>query len=169
MTLMEGLARQTTWAGRSMIHNLKLLPAGKLDWRPAPTASSALDIVNHLAYWLIRMDRVLDQGEWCEPEFTPATDLPSAIALIAAGAEQHAAIVSGTVASDPWRMVRLPWGELPVAEVGAMVVVDLMHHHGQIVYLQALLGDEEIHLFEGGWGTVLRGSRGARVASSGAR
>jgi hypothetical protein len=86
------------------------------------------------------------------------TDLPSAIALITASTEQHAALLLQASALDPWRMVRLPWGEVPFAELAVMRVLDVIHHHGQIAYLQALLGDKEVDFFEDGWGTVLRGS-----------
>jgi uncharacterized damage-inducible protein DinB len=141
MTLMEGLARQTTWAARNTVHNLKLLPVDKLGWKPAPTANSALEIVNHLAYWLFRFGRLLDAGEWVEPEFTRATDLPSAIALITASAEQYAAVLQRTAEADMWRMVRWRQKEVPFAEVAMMPMLDVIHHHGQIAYLQALLGD----------------------------
>jgi hypothetical protein len=159
MTLMEGLARQTLWAARNTVYNLKLLPVDQLGWQPAPTANSALDIVSHAAYWLLRMGRLLEHGEWDEPRFTAATDLPSSVELITASAEQFAAVLQRASAEELGRMVRVPWGEFPFAEVAVMRVIDVIHHHGQIAYLQALLGDEEIHFFEDGWGTVLRGSR----------
>ena len=59
MVVMEVLARQVIWACENIACNLKFIPADKLEWKPAPGAKSALEIVNHAAEVLHRMSRVL--------------------------------------------------------------------------------------------------------------
>jgi len=38
----------------------------------------------------------------------------------------------------------------PLARAASLPVIDMIHHHGQIAYIQTLLGDEEFHFFEEG-------------------
>ena len=44
------------------------------------------------------------------------------------------------------KTLKLPFGEFPLSQAVSMPVVDLIHHHGQIAYIQTLLGDTEDHL-----------------------
>ena len=39
---LDGLAGQTTFFSRNIGHNLDFIPDDKLDWKPAPSALSAL-------------------------------------------------------------------------------------------------------------------------------
>jgi hypothetical protein len=146
---LEGMAKQMEWAGGNTSYNLGFIPADKLAWKPAPTAKSALEIVNHVGGFVLGMVSVARDGQWKDPQFTPATDLASAQNLVSGAAESYAAALR-TV--DPSRLggeVNLPFGTFPTSQALSMPVVDVIHHHGQIAYLQTLLGDEEMH-FAGG-------------------
>jgi hypothetical protein len=44
------------------------------------------------------------------------------------------------------RPVETPVGTLTGQRIAALAVIDLLHHHGQIAYIQTLLGDTETHL-----------------------
>jgi hypothetical protein len=150
MQPLEGLAGQITFAGKNTSYNLKFIPEDKLDWKPAPSAKSALEIVNHLAYFLAAMAPVIRGAEWAEPQFTPAANLAEAQSTLESVAEDYAAALRTVSAADLGRIVRLPFGEFPLARAATMGVVDAIHHHGQIAYIQTLLGDEAMHFFEMG-------------------
>jgi hypothetical protein len=130
--------------GRNFAFNLGYLPADKLDWKPAPTAKSALEIVNHTAYFLTGMASAV-AGGWVEPKYEPAGDLQSAQALITESANRYAAALEGVRPEDLQRKVDLPFGSFPLAQAASMAMVDLLHHHGQLAYIQTLLGDTEDH------------------------
>jgi hypothetical protein len=56
--------------------------------------------------------------------------------------------VQALLGLDPARLgetVELPFGTFPLARAASMPAFDLIHHHGQIAYIQTLLGDEESH------------------------
>ena len=46
------------------------------------------------------------------------------------------------------RMVSIAGGMLWAPRAELIPVLDLLHHHGQICYLQSLLGDQEMHWYE---------------------
>ena len=49
---------------------------------------------------------------------------------------------------DPARLgdtIELPFGTFSLGQCSGFPPFDLMHHHGQIAYIQTLLGDQEDH------------------------
>ncbi|HTE20118.1 MAG TPA: hypothetical protein VK689_17270, partial [Armatimonadota bacterium] len=56
---MEVPAQQMLWASKNAAYNLSFIPEDKLNWKPAPTANSALEIVNHVAFYIRAMIPVL--------------------------------------------------------------------------------------------------------------
>lgn len=64
LTLFEETAPVFVW-------NLDFIPADRLNWKPAPEAKSALEIVNHLAEYLDSISRRLDGRD---AAFVPAMD-----------------------------------------------------------------------------------------------
>jgi len=139
------LARQTRWTARNIAYNLNYIPADKLAWKPAETAKSALEIVAHVAGALSGMQPALAGGDYApqQPE-TPA-DREAARQLLLERAESYAAALEAVTPEQVGEVRELPFGTLPLAQVARMPVIDLVHHHGQIAYLQTLLGDEENH------------------------
>jgi uncharacterized damage-inducible protein DinB len=143
---LESLANIAYFAGNNTVYNLTFIPEDKLDWKPEPTASSALEIVNHVVGAVRSMLPVVRGGEWAPPEFTPATNLAEAQELLRSTTEEYVAALKQAKAEDLSRSVTV-YGRftLPVARAASMPVIDLVHHHGQIAYLQTLLGDQVPH------------------------
>lgn len=145
---LESAIRLAEFAGQNIAYNLEFFPADKLNWKPEPTAKSALEIVHHVSAFLNGMGSMLAGGEFTIAEPPAPTDLASAQALIRTATGVY---VQAALGVDPARLgetVELPFGTFPFARAATMPAFDLIHHHGQIAYLQTLLGDEESH-FEG--------------------
>jgi uncharacterized damage-inducible protein DinB len=145
MNPMEGLAQQAEWAAKNIAYNLEFIPADKLNWKPAPTASSALEILNHVVTAVRGTLPLLAGGEWTMPQFTPATNLAEAQQLLTESAEEYAAALRRIGPADLGRTVKMRRGSFPLPQAAGMPVADLIHHHGQIAYIQTLLGDTESH------------------------
>jgi uncharacterized damage-inducible protein DinB len=145
MSPLEVLARQLNWAGPDTAYNLGKIPEDRMDWKPAPTAKSALEIVNHVAGFTLSMVPVLSGEEWAPPRFQPATSREEAQELIRTSAAQYAEALKNASPETLARTIQLPMGPIPLREAINYPVVDLIHHRGQICYLQTLLGDEEDH------------------------
>ena len=147
MNHIEALAGQAEWAARNIAYNLDFIPADKLNWKPAPTANSALEIVNHVVMPLKNMKSVLGGGNlsYEKPDFAPATNLEEAKSLLISAAQEYAQALRAVKPEDLGRKIDVRFGTFPLAFVASMPVVDLIHHHGQIAYIQSLLGDTEAH------------------------
>lgn len=148
MNPMEGMARQMSWAGSNTAYNLGFIPQDKLNWKPAPTANSALDIINHTLPFITGMTPVLSGGAFAPPQTPPVTTLKDAQEQIKSAAEGYAAALRRLTPQDLERQITLPFGSFPLGQAASMPLIDLIHHHGQIAYIQTMLGDTESH-FEG--------------------
>jgi len=131
--------------GKNFVYNLQFIPADKLDWKSAPTAKSVMEIVNHLAYFQIAMAGVARGEGWKDPQFTPATNLDQAKELILSATGAFSDAISNLSEERLHDKVDLPFGSFMLVQVASMATVDLAHHHGQIAYIQSLLGDAEDH------------------------
>jgi uncharacterized damage-inducible protein DinB len=149
MNAMEALAAQMEWAGRNFVYNLKFIPDDKLDWKPAETAPSALEIVNHMADSLSRVRTRITGGEY-EPNIILATNREEAQALIHEEIGLYAQMLRATSNEELEQTVTFPWGEFSKAKLAEMMSIEVSHHHGQIAYIQMLLGDTESHFEEMG-------------------
>jgi hypothetical protein len=65
---LDGLARMTEFAGNNLAYNLEFIPADKLGWKPAPSAKSALEIIQHVTGALNSMRPILTGGEFTRSE-----------------------------------------------------------------------------------------------------
>src|SRR5262245_21781440 len=88
---LESLAHQAEFVARNMAYNLDFIPGDKLAWKPAPTAKSALEVVNHIAGAFKGMQPVLSGGSFTPGGFSPATTLAAAKELIIGAAKDYAA------------------------------------------------------------------------------
>ncbi len=126
---------------RSLVFNLNFIPSDKLDWKPAPEAKSALEIANHLTEFLRVVNQRLNPDS---SAFTPATTVDEAKAGLTQVSAQFIAAVRGASTATLNEQFR----EDHPFTTGWLVTVAIMdagHHHGQIAYIQTLLGDNEIH------------------------
>ena len=139
----EMVIGQLEFMSANLAHNLDFIPDDKLNWKPAPEANSVLEIVNHLAMPLSGMANALD-GRW-QVAFESAQDREEAKALITSLSAKYADKLRALSAEDMSRTVTTPMGDFPLPLAAGIPVIDLIHHHGQIAYIQTLLGDTEAH------------------------
>jgi hypothetical protein len=146
---LDGLARMTEFAGNNLAYNLEFIPADKLAWKPAPGAKSALEIIQHVTGALTAMRPVLTGGAFTRRQIPAPTDCRSAQEMLRSATREYAAALRQV---DPGRLgdtVDLPMGSFPLAQCSGFPSFDVMHHHGQIAYIQTLLGDQEDHFQAG--------------------
>lgn len=142
---LESVARLAEFAGQNLAYNLEFLPADKLTWKPEATAKSALEIVHHVSAFLLEMGGMLTTGTFTRSEVVLPADLASAQELVRNAAEIYVQALRSLEPSQLGDPVELPFGTFPLARAATMPAFDLIHHHGQIAYIQTLLGDEESH------------------------
>ena len=148
MNYQQTLAYQVRWTARNIAHNLSFVPPNKLDWKPAPTAPSVLEIVNHIASGMIAGQAVLQSGQWHgedEVRFAPATDAESARELLQKVAGEFALALEAVREEEMEKIIETPYGTMPLSYVMQFEPIDIIHHHGQITFIQQLLGDTESH------------------------
>lgn len=145
MDYLDTIAGQARFAATNIAYNLDYIPADKFDWKPAPTANSALEIINHVLAVFKRMEPILAGGEMSSEPATLATNAADAKQLLLAAVEKYVAALRAVPPESLSKPVTLRFGTLPLARVAGMPILDLVHHHGQIAYIQELLGDTETH------------------------
>jgi hypothetical protein len=145
-TDLQAAAVMLRYGVRSLIHNLKALPPDRLDWKPSPGARSALEAAGEVV-GALRMYLPILCGEECRFQGGhphPANLEEAERLLTAAAAEYAAALEAAGPALDGPRT--MPFGAVFQARRAVLFpVMDLFHHHGQVCYLQTLLGDPEMH------------------------
>lgn len=139
----ELIASQLNWAQANINNNLDFIPDDKLNWKPAPEAKSIIEIINH-ATGTVNMFTSLLQGT--KTELSPVTDCETAKAQVTNVIQAHQSAVAALPPSEGEQLVSTPLGDLPKGLIAALPVVELINHHGQITYIQTLLGDPESHL-----------------------
>lgn len=144
MEKLQSLADQIDFAARNTCYNLDFIPDDKFDWKPEPTAKSVLEIVNHICGNMVGGLGFLTTGEW-DPNYTPATDRDSAKKAITDSYSAYSAKVRTLKPEDLEGTFSLGEQTFPRSFLLGVSVFDAAHHHGQISYLQTLLGDEENH------------------------
>lgn len=142
----HALVSLLTWGSRNLVHNLAFIPDDQLTWKPAPGAKSALEIVLHTAESLRAMEPVLAGGDWT-PCPQAADNREDAGRLLLAAAESFSAALLRMPREGQDRAVVVGRRQVRVrlSRAAEMPVADVVHHHGQIVYIQTLLGDEAYH------------------------
>lgn len=126
---------------RSLVFNLDFIPGDKLDWKPAAEAKSALDIVNHLAEFLGSVSGHLDGRD---SEVIAVSEVTQAKQVLSQVAERFTLAVRHA----PTSLLEENFHDgMPFTNgwIATAAIMDAVHHHGQIAYIQTLLGDTEIH------------------------
>lgn len=138
-------ARLVRCMAASMATNLDYLPADKLEWKPTPEAKSALQVTAEVI-GVIRMILPIFRGEDMQMlPFPKLGSLEEAKALLADTAESYATALENA-GPELERVISTPLGEMWALQAVLFGLVDLLHHHGQVTYIQSLLGDAENHL-----------------------
>jgi uncharacterized damage-inducible protein DinB len=145
MQKMKQLAEDLNWAAKNLAYNLDFIPDDKLNWKPAPTANSALEIVGHLLEVYGHFGKDLDGASFSPDKAQTPTSRDEAKIKLVAAAEEYSYKLLALSPDEMNRPVTMPFGELPLGFVASIPITDTIHHHGQIAYIQSLLGDEEAH------------------------
>jgi hypothetical protein len=142
---LKAAAWMLRYSARSLAHNLSFIPEDRANWKPEPKANSPLEIAAE-AIRVIHMYRPIFDG----PEFPwrpapqPATLAEAGPMLIEAADEYASKLEAAGPELD--RAQDMPFGGVFRASRAACYpVLDVLNHHGQILYLQTLLGDAEMH------------------------
>jgi hypothetical protein len=149
MTDLQAFARLARWAGRSFAANLGGIPEEKLNWQPAPGVKSAAAVTAEVVGLCeIALPLLHGQG-WGEFRLQLPATIEEGRQRVLAASEAYAAALEAATPASLERVVETGIGPGTVligsARRGvAYPLVDLIHHNGQICYLQSLLGDEEI-------------------------
>lgn len=152
MENLEFIAGTLVWAGKNTAYNLDFIPDDKLSWKPSPDANSALEIAQHvvMALTMLRAGIVGETGE-VAPAPVPASR-DEAKQQIVGAAEACAVTIRNLTPEDFNRTVSFPNGvEFPMQRAVGVPLIDLVHHHGQVAYLQTILGDKESHFDPSGF------------------
>lgn len=137
-------ARLVRFTARNLIHNLTFIPAERLHWKPDPGAKSAMEAAGEAAQAMQMMLPVFEGRDWQPAENPVPKSVEEAKALLFETADRYAAALesAGPALERP---VTVAGVEVWATNVVLFPVVDLIHHHGQIAYIQMLLGDMESH------------------------
>jgi hypothetical protein len=146
----EEVARMLRYGGMSFLHQLEQFPTERLHWKPEPSAKSAMEITAELVSAIKMYRPILGAADaasvkWVRIDRTPPKTVADARALLEPVLEDY---VQALEASGPElaRQQPMPFGGVFWAEDAATYpLIELFHHHGQICYLQTLLGDAEQH------------------------
>jgi len=147
MNNIDQLINTMNWAAKNVNHNLDFVPDDKLDWKPAADAKSVMDIAHEIALSTDSIANFLTSGEYQKNVARPDTR-DQAKAAITAAAETYVNALHSLTAEQLTGSAHFPWGEIPMEEAIGMPVIEALHHHGQIAYIQTLLGDTDSHFFQ---------------------
>ena len=150
MNALQAWAEQAEWGTKNLVHNLDFIPDNKLDWKPTPEATSALEVVQHLvgAFAHITSGMRKSYGEENVPE-PAAMEKPAnreeAKQQLETVLQDYLSLLQRVKLEDLGNIVPSPMGAMPFWFLLQMPPIDAIHHHGQISYIQMLLGDAESH------------------------
>lgn len=142
---MESVAGLAEFAGKNIAHHLGFIADDKLNWKPEPTSKSALEIVQHVGSFTMGMASVLEGGEFAPGSEEIVASREAAQELIRSASSRYAAALRTVDMARFGTTVDLPFGSFPFAMAATMPAFDMIHHHGQISYIETLLGDTEDH------------------------
>lgn len=144
---LQILIETVSWAGKNLSYNLKFIPDDKLDWKPAPDAKSALEIAAEVVGFLTWMPTQFREAG-AAPEMPTFSAREDAQQAVEKAANDYAEFLRGLSPEDLEGEIQMMSAPFPKARAVGMPVVEIVHHHGQIAYIQTLLGDTESHFYE---------------------
>jgi hypothetical protein len=147
VTLMhpfEGLAGLLEWAGPDLAHNLDFIPEDKLSWKAGPQTKSALEAAAEAAYFMRSMIQVLGGGTWEVAVPEPVTK-EQVQQVLREDTPKYAAALRALPVEKMGEVMETPFGSFPLGRLATFPVADVIHHRGQVCFLQTMLGDIENH------------------------
>lgn len=141
---LKTVAVLARWAADDTIHQLQFIPEDRLDWSPAEEIKSALKIVGEIVMVLRMMQPAFEGGACVGGEFPLFRSREEAVTALREATEKYAAALEAA-GPELERMLETPVGPLWGPRAVLFPAIELLHHHGQITYIQSLLGDHEFH------------------------
>jgi hypothetical protein len=142
---LDGLAGQVEFFSANLAHNLDFIPDDKLDWKPAPEANSAMEIVRHVLMAQGSLGAMLASGDPKSATIAEPKTRDEAKQALKESAQSYTTLIRSLEPGTLHELVDMGFAKLPKAFVAGMAAADTIHHHGQIAYIQTLLGDTESH------------------------
>jgi hypothetical protein len=154
-TRIGELKTRTQDALTSFLHSFSFVPEEKLDWSPAPTAKSAIQIAAHCAAysgmfaWVIREKRwPCTLEEWKSRVVANTESISSreeAIAMLKLGIEESLVALDTVSDAEFSKIINAPHAQTPFTFFLNLPAIHLETHESQIDYLQTCWGDLEVH------------------------
>jgi uncharacterized damage-inducible protein DinB len=139
----ETLAEFASWAAKNIAFNLEFIPEDKLDWKPSADASSVLEIVNHIGSNFSRFLSLFESSD--SPPFIPATTAAEGKQMLLDAARRYSQVIRTAGSEQLSRQIKVMGMGIKVKQAASMLVMDTINHHGQVTYIQTLLGDTHSH------------------------
>jgi hypothetical protein len=155
MADLTSVARVVRWGSESLAFNLSCLPADKLDWKPNPESKSAFEVTGEALGVIRMMTGLIQKGHFERPpgasggeggpmQYPKPADLADARRQVKEAGEAFAAALDGA-GPELDKPVETPFGTMLASRCVLWAMIDLIHHHGQVSYIQSLLGDKDQH------------------------
>lgn len=142
---LQTLITTTDFFGRNFAFNLDFLSEEQLVFKPSPTANNALEITQGAARHLLNMKAALTGGHFGDVPVEVPSSREQAKELVLRASSEYAEWLKTLDTGDFDEPVELPFGTMCRSQCVAMPVLDLVHHHGQITYIQTIMGDTQSH------------------------
>lgn len=140
----EAAIHMTRWAVADTLFQLDFIPEDKFHWKPSEKMNSAADILSEVVM-VFRVNQPVFEGAEMTPlEKEPLGSIEEAKRALQAAADAYVAGLEN--ARNTNRTMNTFMGPLAVDTSLLYPCIELIHHHGQITYLQGLMGDHEYHM-----------------------
>lgn len=158
MRYQDQVVKQTQRALDDVLRAVDALPEDKRDWKPAETARSALNQLQEIAMSpqffvrLIRDGKMLEFDDHAKEESEKLRKSFNTLAKCREAAKDGTSELCQIVSDFPDDRledeVTLPFAGgmvMTMADVLGLHAWNLTYHHGQVNYIQTMLGDLEMH------------------------
>ena len=153
MTAMDLLERQTRRGLVRFVEAFREIPSDRLDWKPAPGARSALDLLQEVAtmndlkpdlYETRKLDFTPEMGAEMERRMREHTDVETLLRLLEESTEREIARLREILPDTYELPVEMPWPPpMSVLDIMGYHGWNLAYHEGQLVYIASLLARTE--------------------------
>lgn len=155
MTYQEAIVELIQGAAADLFRSARTMPQDKLEWKPAETSRSPLELVQEIVQttgWttIILNNRGLpDLGE--DPESDARDERKAWATLDACETElnNRTPALFEAIQNFPVDQLKetvdLPWGTMSWLQVIDYAYWNIRYHDGQIQYVQTMYGDTEMH------------------------
>jgi hypothetical protein len=151
--LQDQIVKQTQRALDDVLRAVEAIPVDKQGWKPAETARSSLELMEEMANFPVFLLPIVEKG--FVPDFGDHGEFKKTFdsyeASRSAAVEGNTRLCNAISSFPDSRMeeeVTLPFvGGLvmTMADVLGLQLWNLTYHHGQLNYIQTILGDLEMH------------------------